>query len=43
MGKARSSTLKPEPSLCGKAAPILVHRLLVLPLASYSSTVKTLR
>jgi len=41
MGKARSSMLKPRPSLCGKAAPILVHFFCVLPLLSYSSTVKT--
>jgi hypothetical protein len=34
---------KPIPSLCGKAAPILVHFLPVLPSRSYSSTVKTLR
>lgn len=35
--------LKPMPSLCGNAAPILVHFFWVLPLLSYSSTVKTLR
>jgi hypothetical protein len=42
-GTALSSILKPRPSLWGKAAPILVHRLPVLPLLSNSSTVKTLR
>jgi hypothetical protein len=43
MGNAFSSMLNPIPSLCGKAAPILVHLLPVLPLLSNSSTVKTLR
>jgi hypothetical protein len=43
IGNARSSMLKPDPSLWGKAAPILVHFFPVLPLLSYSSTVKTLR
>lgn len=36
-GNAISSMLKPKPFLCGKAAPILVRRLPVLPLLSYSS------
>jgi hypothetical protein len=43
IGKALSSMLKPGLSLVRKAAPILVRRLPVLPLLSYSSTVKTLR
>jgi len=43
IGKALSSMLNRKPSLCGKAAPILVQRFPVLPLLSYSSTVKTLR
>jgi hypothetical protein len=40
-GIAFSSILNPIPSLCGKAAPILVQRFPVLPLLSNSSTVKT--
>jgi hypothetical protein len=43
MGKALSWTENPIPSLCGKAAPILVHFFPVLPLLSYSSTVKTFK
>jgi hypothetical protein len=42
-GRAWSSMLNPSPSLCGKAAPILVQRFWALPSLSYSSTVKTLR
>jgi hypothetical protein len=34
--------LNPIPSLCGNAAPMRVHFFPVLPLFSYSSTVKTL-
>jgi hypothetical protein len=41
-GNALSSIEKPAPSLCGKAAPILVQRFCVLPSRSYSSTMKTL-
>ena len=43
IGNAFSSMLKPTPSLCGKAAPMLVQRFPAFPLLSYSSTVKTLR
>jgi hypothetical protein len=42
-GNALSSIENPIPSLCGKAAPIFVHRFCDLPSRSYSSTVKTLR
>jgi hypothetical protein len=42
-GNALSSIENPGPSLCGKAAQILAQRFWVLPLLSYSSTVKTLR
>ena len=41
--KALSSVENPIPSLRGKAAPMRVHFYWVLPLLSYSSTVKTLR
>lgn len=43
MGNALGSILKPIPSLCGNAVPIRVQRFWVLPLLTYSSTVKTLR
>lgn len=43
IGNAFSSILKPFPSLCGKAAPILVQRFPGLPLLSNSSTVKTFK